>query len=229
MRQETLQVNIIFFAKLYRERMILGMNRKLIKGFLSVMLMLLIVELPAMCFHMEKNLKAADGTRNSSLNQYDQVKIGGSEYTYLGDNKYLLNDTLGTQSWAAASAAAASYKDTGSFGNKEKRFINSSSLASKADIGAGNDNTAISASIPNLSGNWWLSDIADQSYTRAYVNATNILNAGREEQYTSRDGSVCKISEIQWNQRIPIMGKINQMVIKMEQEIRINQIMAGMY
>ena len=203
MRQETLQVNSIFFAKLYRERMILGMNRKLIKGFLSVMLMLLIVELPAMCFHMGKNLKAADGTRNSSLNQYDQVKIGGSEYTYLGDNKYLLNDTLGTQSWAAASAAAASYKDTGSFGNKEKRFINSSSLASKADIGAGNDNTAISASIPNLSGNWWLSDIADQSYTRAYVNATNILNAGREEQYNSRDGSVCKISEIHTTGGLP--------------------------
>ena len=180
----------IFLQGYIGKRMVLGMKRKWIKVFLSVMLVLLIVELPAMFFHLENKLNATNGARKSSLNQYDQVKIGGSEYTYLGNDKYLLNDSLGTQSWAEASATANAYKETGSFSGKEKNFINASSLASKASINAGNNNSAISNLIPSMS-DWWLSDVADQNYTRAYVNSSNMFNAGRIEKYQSWNGSAC--------------------------------------
>lgn len=167
------------------------MTNKLVKGLLMFMLVLLIGELGMSFPYNDSSIKAEGMSRKTALNKYDQVNIGGKTFTSLGNNKFLSNSNLGNQTWSNAGTTASSYKNNAIFTAKEKAMINSTALPTKADIGAGNNNTAIAAQIPRLTGNWWLQDVADQSYTRSYVNANNIFNAGRTESYQGATNSAC--------------------------------------
>lgn len=167
------------------------MANKLVKGLLMFMLVLLIGELGMSFPYNDSSVKAEGMSRKTALNKYDQVNIGGTTFTSLGNNKFLSNSNLGNQAWSNAGATASAYKNNAIFTAKEKAMIHSTALPTKADIGAGNNNTAITAQIPKLTGNWWLQDVADQSYTRAYVNASNVFNAGRTESYQGATNSAC--------------------------------------
>lgn len=167
------------------------MANKIIKGFLTIMLILLIGELGMTVSYDNSKVKAEGLSRKTTINKYDQVNIGGSTFTSLGNNKFLSNSNLGNLAWSNAGTTTSAYKNNAIFTDKEKSVISSTALPTKADIGAGNNNTAIAAQIPKLTGNWWLQDIADQSYTRSYVNANNIFNAGRTESYQGATNSAC--------------------------------------
>lgn len=167
------------------------MANKIIKGFLTIMLILLIGELGMTVSYDNSKVKAEGLSRKTALNKYDQVNIGGTTFTSLGNNKFLSNSNLGNLAWSNAGTTASAYKNNAIFTAKEKSVISSTALPTKADIGAGNNNTAIAAQIPKLTGNWWLQDVADQSYTRSYVNASNVFNAGRTESYQGKNGNAC--------------------------------------
>lgn len=169
------------------------MTNKIVKGFLTIMLILLIGELGMNVSYDNSKVKAEGLSRKTTLNKYDQVNIGGSTFTSLSNNKFLSNSNLGNLAWSNAGTTAAAYKNNAIFTAKEKLMISSTALPTKADIGAGNNNTAIAAQIPKLTGNWWLQDVADQSYTRAYVNASNIFNAGRTESYQGEKNHACAL------------------------------------
>lgn len=169
------------------------MANKIIKGFLTIMLILLIGELGMTVSYDNSKVKAEGLSRKTALNKYDQVNIGGSTFTSLGNNKFLSNSNLGNLAWSNAGTTASAYKNNAIFTAKEKSVISSTALPTKADIGAGNNNTAIATQIPKLTGNWWLQDVADQSYTRAYINASNIFNAGRIESYQGKNGNACAV------------------------------------
>lgn len=169
------------------------MANKVVKGILTIMLVLLIGELGMSVPYEHSNVKAEGMSRKTALNKYEQVNIGGSTFTSLGSNKFLSNSNLGNLAWSNAGTTASAYKNNAIFSAKEKLVISSTALPTKADIGAGNNNTAIATQIPKLTGNWWLQDVADQSYTRAYVNASNIFNAGRTESYQGVNGSACSV------------------------------------
>lgn len=167
------------------------MTNKIVKGFLTIMLVLLIGELGMNVSYDNSKVKAEGLSRKTTLNKYDQVNIGGTTFTSLSNNKFLSNSNLGDQAWSNAGTTASAYKNNAIFTSKEKSVISSTALPTKADIGAGNNNTAIAAQIPKLTGNWWLQDVADQSYTRAYVNAANVFNAGRTESYQGKNENAC--------------------------------------
>ncbi len=155
------------------------------------MLVLQVVELPVMHFLMENDLEAAGGERKRALNQYEKVKIGGSEYTYLGNNKYLLNDSLGVNLWGIAVDLAVAYKNSDNFLIKERNSILNTRLAANSDLSINHDNEAVPSLIPAISDSWWLSSQNTDSSHRDYIDNRNIFNAGHNEYFQNFQENAC--------------------------------------
>lgn len=173
-----------------------SMYRKIIKGILLVMLVMQIVELPIMYFHLDQNLNAANSTRKSTLDEYDQIKMGGKEYITVNGG-FLLKGSLGNRFFDDAFDQAYGFYLKAGFNKKEGNLVNKSNIPIIEDLDGNINVNTLNSGIPSMN-NWWLYDHSDiRGITRSYVNSLNQIDAGRTEKYLQGNGTTCTLTECQ--------------------------------
>lgn len=175
--------------------------KKMGKVLIAGMIFLNILDFPALHAtnqHQKINaeVKADAGRRKSSLYIYDQVIIGGKEYTTVSNGNFLLNKSLANKIFYDAYRDARFFYQNASFNKKEVNLINATHIPLLEELGETVNGKFLDSRIPSMN-DWWLYDPGGAPSTKAYVNSSNQINAGRTEWYSKGDGTTCTLTSRQ--------------------------------